>query len=166
MRLFLIRHAHASAAPTDAQRPLSERGRQQVAHVATFFRTNGHLRPAQIWHSPLVRAFETASALATTLDLDIPLVETDGLRPEDKPDLMATRLAAYPPVHDLALVGHEPQLGALASLLVCNKASPSLFHFKKASVLCLRRSDKTHGSTDRPRWRVDFHVPPGLTQEI
>ncbi len=166
MRLFLIRHAHALDAEVDALRPLSERGRQQAAHVASFFRTNGHLRPAQLWHSPLVRAYETAAALATGLEIDAPLVETDGLRPEDDPESMALRLAVYPPVHDLAIVGHEPNLGSLASLLVSNRPAPALFHFKKAAVLCLRRSDKTHGSTDRPRWRVDWHIPPGLVQEI
>ncbi len=166
MRLFLIRHAHALAADDDAQRPLSERGRQQTAHVASFFRTNGHLRAAQIWHSPLLRAYETAAGLATGLDLDAPLVETDGLSPFDDPKFMADRLAAYPPVHDLAIVGHEPHLGTLASLLVSNRASPTLFHFKKATVLCLRRSDKTHGASDRPRWRVDWHIPPGLIHEI
>ena len=165
MRLYLIRHAHASPAENDAQRELSERGRQTTAHVATFFRQNGGLRPAQVWHSPLQRAFETATALATGLELDIPLVETDGLRPEDAPSLMTQRLAAYPPVHDIALVRHEPNLGALASMLVCDRAAPVLFHFKKSAVLCLRRSEKNHGSSNRPRWRVDWHFAPGLLPE-
>ncbi|WP_221031652.1 SixA phosphatase family protein [Actomonas aquatica] len=165
MRLFLIRHAHAEAAATDALRALSERGRQQTAHVASFFRHNAHLRPGQVWHSPLRRAYETANALVTGLEIDAPLVETDGLLPGDAPTLMATRLAAYPPVHDIALVGHEPHLGCLASLLVSNRASPSLFHFKKAAVLCLRRSDKTHSATTLPRWRVDWHLPPLLIPE-
>lgn len=165
MRLYLIRHAHASPGTPDALRELSERGRQTTAHLAAFFRTNGGLRPAQVWHSPLRRAFETANALVTGLELDIPLVETDGLRPDDAPAVMAQRLAAYPPVHDIALVGHEPHLSAFASLLVSDRAAPVLFHFKKSAVLCLRRSDKMHGSSMRPRWRVDWHFAPGLLPE-
>ena len=165
MRLFLIRHAHALPAEQDDLRELSERGRQTTAHVATFFRQNGGLRPAQVWHSPLRRAFETASALVTGLELDIPLVETDGLRPEDAPATMTQRLAVYPPVQDIALVGHEPHLGALASMLVSDRATPVLFNFKKNAVLCLRRSEKTHGSSTRPRWKVDWHFAPWLLTE-
>ncbi|MCC5025080.1 MAG: histidine phosphatase family protein [Candidatus Synoicihabitans palmerolidicus] len=96
MRLCLIRHAHALRGENDTRRPLSERGRQTCAHVASFFRHNGRLRPGQLWHSPLTRATETAIGLATGLEADIPLVETDGITPLDNPMIMAQRLAMYP----------------------------------------------------------------------
>lgn len=162
MRLHLIRHAHAVDDANDDLRALSERGRQTTAHLASFFRANGLLRPGQIWHSPLLRARETATALATGLELDVLLVETDDLRPEDDPAAMAQRLAAYPPVHDLALVGHEPHLSALATLLVRGKTSPVIFHLRKSGIISLRRTDRTHGGTDLPRWRVAWHFGPEL----
>lgn len=166
MRLFLIRHAHALAeAPTDAERPLSERGRQTSAHAASFFRQNGLVRPAQVWHSPLLRAYETATALATSLEIDVPLVETDGLLPLDEPALMAQRLALYPPVHDLALVGHQPNLSRLATLLIRGKPHPDAFHLKKSAVLALRRSDQMHPKTGLPRWRVAWHFSPEMLLE-
>ncbi|MCF3651378.1 SixA phosphatase family protein [Synoicihabitans lomoniglobus] len=162
MRLYLIRHAHAPAGDNDAARPLSERGRQTTAHVASFFRHNGNLRPGQFWHSPLVRAYETAVALEAGLELDVPLVETDGLLPGDDPLIMARRLAEYPTVHDIALVGHEPHLSGLATLLVRGKANPVGFHVKKSAIICLRLSDKVHGRSKLPRWRVAWHFCPEL----
>lgn len=166
VRLFLIRHAHAVAeAASDAVRPLSERGRQTTAHASSFFRQNGVLRPGQIWHSPLVRAYETASALATGLEIDVPLVETDGLLPGDDPALMAARLAEYPPVHDLALIGHQPHLSHLATLLIRGKPQPNAFHFKKSAVLALRRADQLHPKTGLPRWRVAWHFSPEMLLE-
>ena len=166
MRLFLIRHAHAEReAVDDASRPLSERGRQTSAHVASFFRTNGQLRPAQVWHSPLRRAFETANALVAGLEIDVPLVETDDLLPWDDPLRITERLATYPPVHDLALVGHEPHLSALTTLLVRDKPSPVAFHFKKSAIIALRRADKLHGNSGFPRWKVAWHFSPELLPE-
>ncbi len=165
MRLYLIRHAHALKGNDDARRPLSETGRQTTAHLASFFRHNGHLRPGQVWHSPLLRAYETAVALTRGLELDAPLVETDGLLPFDDARVMAERLASYPAVHDLALVGHQPHLAELATLLVRGKAQPAAFHFKKSAILCLRATDKTHGSGSLPRWRVTWHFSPELLGE-
>lgn len=160
MRLFLIRHAHALDHANDAKRPLSERGQHTTRQVADFFKGNGRLRPAQIWHSPLRRAFETAADLVTHLDPEIALVETDGLLPFDDPTLMAERFRLYPTTHDVAMVGHQPHLSALASLLVTGRAEPALFHFKKNAVLCLRRSDDTFSGSGLARWRVGWHFSP------
>lgn len=160
MRLFLIRHAHALDHANDAKRPLSERGQITTRQVAAFFKTNGHLRPAQMWHSPLQRAFETAADLVTHLDPEIPLVETDGLLPFDDPAIMAERFRLYPTTHDVALVGHQPHLSGLASLLVTGRDTPALFHFKKNAVLALRRSAETFAETGLARWRVGWHYSP------
>ncbi len=160
MRLFLIRHAHALDHADDAQRPLSERGRKITHQAAGFFKANGCLRPAQVWHSPLQRAFATAAGLITELDPEIALVETDGLLPLDDPAIMAERLRLYPTTHDVALVGHQPHLSALASLLVAGHASPPLFHFKKNAVLALRRSDANFVDTGLARWRVAWQFSP------
>ena len=160
MRLFLIRHAHALDHANDAERPLSERGQNITRQTAEFFKANGRLRPAQVWHSPLQRAFETAADLVTRLDPDIPLVETDGLLPFDDPQIMAERFRLYPTSHDVAVVGHQPHLSALASLLVAGKSDPALFHFKKNAVLALRRSDENFVDTGLARWRVGWQFSP------
>jgi phosphohistidine phosphatase len=160
MRLFLIRHAHALDHADDAQRPVSERGQQITRRVAEFFKANGRLQPAQVWHSPLQRAFETAADLVSQLDPEMALVETEGLLPSDDPAIMAERFRLYPTTHDVALVGHQPHLGALASLLVTGQAKPPLIHFKKNAVLALRRSDETFEATGLARWRIGWHYSP------
>lgn len=162
MNLFLIRHAHAVTADENAERPLSERGRADLQRVAAFFRTNGLLRPAQLWHSPLMRARETAELLDEGLMLEGVRVETIGLMPEDAPEEMARRLAEYPTTHDLALVGHEPHLSALATLLVRDKSKPVIFHLRKGAVIALERDDAVHKNSGLPRWQVSWHFSPEL----
>jgi phosphohistidine phosphatase len=119
-----------------------------------------------VWHSPLTRAYETAITFARALDPELALVETDGLCPADDPRSIQTRLATYPTTHDLAIVGHEPHLSALATLLVRGQASPSAFHFKKNTIIMLRMTDKTHRDTGQTRWRVAWHFAPELLPSV
>jgi phosphohistidine phosphatase len=162
MQLFLVRHAHAVAMDDDAARPLSEAGRVATTRLGAFLRGTGVFRPAQVWHSPLVRARETADGLVAALDPELMVVETDDLLPEDDPVWLARRLEIYPTTHDLALVGHEPHLAALATLLVRGKVSPVMFNLKKGAVIALERTERVHKASGRPRWRVRWMVGPEL----
>jgi len=166
MRLFLIRHAHALDHAVDAERPLSERGQRITLQVAEFFKANGRLRPAQMWHSPIQRAFETAADLVSHLDPTIALVETDGLLPFDDPAIIAERFRLYPTSHDLALVGHQPHLAKLASLLTTGWGDRELMHIKKNAIIALRRSDETFAETGLARWRVAWHYTPEFLPEF
>jgi phosphohistidine phosphatase len=153
MRLYLVRHAHAVPEEEDARRPLSARGRKTVRQIAGFFRTSGALQPGHVWHSPLWRARETAEILARGLGLPRKaLVETPGLLPGDDPAEIVRRLA--PDGEDLALVGHEPHLGALATRLVVGKGKPPAFEFKKGAVLCLENTGAG--------WQIRWHFSPEL----
>lgn len=162
MQLYLIRHAHAVTLEPDAARPLSDKGRLATTRLGAFLRTTGQFQPAQLWHSPLVRARETALGLVAALDAEISLVETDDLAPTDDPGLLAARLAAYPTSHDLGLVGHEPHLSALATLLVRGKPNPAVFALRKGAVIALERTEKIHRKSGQPRWRVRWHLSPEL----
>jgi phosphohistidine phosphatase len=160
--LYLVRHAHAVTAAENPARPLSETGRLATARLGAFLRTTGNFAPAQLWHSPLDRARETATGLVTALAADIMQVETDDLLPEDNPLLTATRLAAYPVSHDLGLVGHEPHLSTLATLLVRGRPGPNAFVLRKGAALALERTTKVHRKSGLPRWRVRWHLSPEL----
>lgn len=167
MLLHLVRHAHAVSETEDAQRPLSERGRGEVARLARFFAGKGIFVPTQVWHSPLRRSRETAEDLVRRLALDVALVETPGLLPEDAAQAFAERLQIYPRNRgDLAVVGHEPHLGALASLLVRGKASAGLFAFKKGAVLTLEATNGTHKKTGLGRWRTRWLITPDLLGDV
>jgi phosphohistidine phosphatase len=162
VQLFLIRHAHAVADGEDSRRPLSGRGREECARLVAFFQRNGALCPAQLWHSPLARSLETARLLADGLKLDHALVETPGLLPEDNPSEIADRIGKSDTIESLALVGHEPHLSALATLLVRGKDHPVAFDLKKGAVLAFASTGGVHKKTGRPRWRALWHIEPAL----
>ena len=167
MLLHLVRHAHAVTEAENPSRPLSARGRGEAARLARFFVGNGCFKPAQLWHSPLLRSRETADELIKRLSLDAVVVETSGLLPDDDPHGVAERLQLHPKDRgDLALVGHEPHLSALASLLVRGKESPPLFTLKKSAALTLELTDEEHKKTGFARWSVRWHVSPELLPPV
>jgi phosphohistidine phosphatase len=150
--LYLVRHADAIDAEHDALRPLSARGEQQVRALAEFLRGPEVFQPSHVWHSSLVRARQTAELLVRHMRLAAPLNLMPDLEPEADPRAVARRIKAT--VHSVAVVGHEPHLGALASLLVTGKAEPVVFLMKKCAVLALDGAGE--------HWRVRWHVSPEL----
>jgi phosphohistidine phosphatase len=152
VRVYLIRHAHAVAGAEDSARPLSRRGIGQTRDLARFLKPAGRFEPEEIWHSPLVRSRQTAKLLREHLHLTAPLALVANLEPEDDPQRAARRLTAA--ARTIAVVGHEPHLSALASLLVAGQASPPVFVMKKAAILALEGA----GS----HWRVRWHWSPKL----
>ncbi len=162
MLLYLVRHAHALNEAENPERPLSPRGRTQMLRLAAFIRGNPAFQPAQLWHSPLLRSSETAALLATQLPHEMIRVETPGLLPEDDPEPMARRVEMHSPDIPLALVGHEPHLSALASLLLTGKPHRSAFQLKKSAIIALENTGETHKKNGRPKWRVRWHLSPEL----
>ena len=153
--IYLVRHAHAGDASSDEIRTLSHRGRTQVKQLAALLRPAGAFQPDQVWHSPLVRARETAELLIGELRLDPAWHELRELEPEADPALVARRLAK---AHGaIAVFGHEPHLGSLASLLVTGESSPVAFVFAKATTLAL-----VPGGA---RWSVRWQLSPDLFPE-
>jgi phosphohistidine phosphatase len=74
------------------------------------------------------------------------------LEPEANPRAAARRIKAA--TGALAIVGHEPHLSALATLLVAGKMEPPAFVMKKCSALAL---EGVGGF-----WSVRWHVSPDL----
>ncbi len=134
MRLLLIRHARAAASHhlPDAERPLTEEGRREFAEVARSIVLRGGT-PSAIYHSPARRTTETAEILATVAELP---AHAQGI---------ATWLALgtgcqeiLPRLADLsadvtALVGHEPIMSSLTSLLLDGGRS----NFSPGTSACL-----------------------------
>jgi phosphohistidine phosphatase len=147
--IFLMRHADAVSDEVNPARPLSQRGREQVARVCAALRGNPGFKPAEILHSSLERSRETAELLARGLKLAAPLVRTDGIEPDDDPGRIAAVLESSGA--DVAVVGHEPHLGVLASLLVHGPRRAGVYYpFPKAGVLALSREGR--------RWRSEWLI--------
>jgi phosphohistidine phosphatase len=151
--LYLIRHAHALDAADDPERPLSKRGRKQVKALAELLRPRGGFDPAEIWHSPLVRARETAELLAEELALKPKWTVVRDLEPEADPAAVARLVTRASEA--VALVGHEPHLSGLASLLVTGSVDPVVFVFKKTTMLALEPAGGE-------RWAVRWQLSPDL----
>lgn len=152
MNVYLIRHAHAVDTEKDPERPLSTRGTEQVLSLAAFLRGSGLFQPTEFWHSPLLRSRQTVELLSQRLRLNVPHTLMPDLEPEDDPRATARRIKAT--THSLAIVGHEPHLSMLATLLVLGKADFPVFVMKKCSALALE-GEGAH-------WSVRWHISPDL----
>ena len=152
MDLFIIRHAHAVNAAEDPDRPLSSRGRNQIRRLARFLKKT-HARPlAEVWHSPLARSRETAELLVKRLHSNAKLAQIDGIEGDDEPAILAQRLKTRRT--DVAVVGHEPHLSALLSLLISGEPESAKFVLEKSAVVALERA--------RGAWAVRWQISPEI----
>jgi phosphohistidine phosphatase len=139
--IYLMRHADAVANDVDAIRELSPKGRQQVAKVCEALSKVPTFKPVELWHSPLLRSEETARLLAAGLGLSVPILLKPGLEPDDDPGAIAATLQDEQ--RDIVIVGHEPHLGVLSSMMVHGpKPGTIFFPFPKAGVLALASKEK------------------------
>ena len=132
--LYLVRHAIADARgpewPNDAKRPLTEHGIARFEEAVKGLRAL-EVEIDEIFTSPLVRAKQTAELLSTGLKHKPHVKVLKALEPGHGPGAVIKHLAEDARKPRLALVGHEPDLGDLAShLLGTKKPIP----FKKGGV--------------------------------
>jgi phosphohistidine phosphatase len=136
MKLYLVRHAEAierSGTTPDASRYLTTKGRLAFRKVARRVRRAG-IAPDVIFTSPLLRAVQTAEILAERLKHEGPVVVAKELSPGfDLPALRSLLAEAGNP-REAAFVGHEPDLGTLAAILL---DVPGGFPLRKGAVLAL-----------------------------
>ena len=141
-RLYLIRHAIAAERgdewPDDTKRPLTERGAKRMAQIMAGFADLAE--PVDlVLTSPLTRALETAQIVAAGLDPRPSVRSLPALAPGHGPSSTATAIAAATrDAQHVALVGHEPGLGALAAWLI---GARSPVPFKKGGIC---RIDAAH----------------------
>lgn len=132
--LYLIRHAIAADRgdryPDDAKRPLTREGILRWKRQVRGLQALG-VEIDLVLTSPLDRAMQTAEILAAGL-FDRPAVETlDTLSPGASTSATLQSLHAQNKARRVALVGHEPEIGALAARLMGAKGTVP---FKKGAV--------------------------------
>ncbi len=115
MQLLVMRHGEAEIrAPSDAQRNLTEAGRQQAISAGKWLSEHGH-RFQQLWVSPYRRARQTAECLELSLG-PLPHLVVDNLTPDSSPAELIEQLAEVE-VPYLALVSHNPFVTDLLTIL-------------------------------------------------
>lgn len=144
MLVYLVRHGIAAPADApgvidDASRPLTPQGGRRM-HRAAAGLAHLRIRPAEIWTSPLLRARQTADLLGEALDLSTRIVTMPCLEPGSRPEAVLQQLITRPDLPGVALVGHEPLLGELATFLLTGLAAGSI-RFKKGGAACIEVED-------------------------
>ena len=145
---YLVRHGEALSAHIDAQRPLSARGREQVTELAQLAVCR-QVQVAEIRHSGILRARQTAEILAQRLTPSPGVRQSNGLLPDDDPEIGKAELDAVD--QSIMLVGHLPYMNRLAALLV-ERAAPSTIEFTPATMLCCSKVGAL--------WQIEWRMAP------
>jgi len=122
MELFLLRHGIAEELPKsggpDRERRLTDKGRRRVQEIARAMRRL-KLEFDLVLTSPFPRALETAEIVTQVLGLKRRLRTSEALAiPPSSARLIEQINTARPAPRSVLLVGHEPHLSNLASLLL------------------------------------------------
>jgi phosphohistidine phosphatase len=137
MHVYLVRHGKASkdtSIPTDAERPLTKRGRADVDAIARFL-GGANVEVHQIRHSGLLRARETADIFGHYLNPPGGVIPVSGLHYADPVDEWARdlRLETQP----VMLVGHNPFMERLVAAMLMSHQGSTPVWFGTSSTACL-----------------------------
>jgi phosphohistidine phosphatase len=152
MRIYLARHGDALSTQQDPERPLSDEGRKQIAHVAAMLEQMG-ATVDRVVHSGKPRALQTAEILARSVMHEPKLESAGDLNPMDPVEPWVERAATLDT--DTMLVGHLPFIARLASRLVTGTEDTAVVSFPAGTVVCLEHSKESG-------WYVIAMIPPAL----
>lgn len=123
MEIFLLRHGLAVERGTpgfedDVTRPLTPKGKKQLKKVCRAM-ADMELKFDLLLTSPMLRARETAEIVAAGLEAEERLKLCDALAADQEPVALIRALPRLKPMPEsILLVGHEPFLSRLISLLL------------------------------------------------
>ena len=112
MRLFLVRHAHSAPGDPDELRPLSERGRKEARALGKRL---APAKPELVLASPLLRARETAAAVAKAAGAELRV--DDRLAPGASAEDVLAAVTGTAATATVVAVGHQPDCSEIALAL-------------------------------------------------
>ena len=159
MRLYILRHATAEEAASsgdDGARKLTERSKEKMRGAAAGLRAMG-LKFNVILTSPLARAAETAEIVSAAYENNPPPQVLPALATGVAATDAVAALRAFSKHEDVMIVGHEPQLSAVASILLTGASD--VVHVKLKTGGCIaidlparfERSDAMHDTLEEIR---------------
>lgn len=131
MNLYILRHGlaaerDAAGSGKDSDRPLTSKGERKMWEIAEALEAL-KLSFDLILSSPYTRARQTAQIVAEAFNARRELEFSDTLTPNGSAKKLIELIAAIrPPPEDVLLVGHEPYLSELVSLLVTGDTGASV----------------------------------------
>jgi len=139
MKLYILRHAEAEEKhdpAADPVRRLTSRGKSRMRDAAAGMRRFG-LSFDTLLTSPFARAVQTATIVAEAYDGKLKPRELSALAGGVDPRDALKALTTFADSPRLMIVGHEPQLGKLASLLVAGSPDALQVDLKKAGCIAI-----------------------------
>ena len=152
IQIYLVQHGESVAKEIDPDRPLSERGRIDVARIAEFLKNAG-VTVDKILHSGKARARQTAEIFAVTLSKSRVLVAISGIDPNDPVDQLIEQINMW--TENTLVAGHLPFMAKLVAKLLLGNAAPVVTVYQPGSVVCLAKDEDGH-------WRIQWMLRPEL----
>jgi phosphohistidine phosphatase len=159
MDLYILRHGLAADKddpryPNDEDRPLTQEGQKKTLGVARRMKHIG-MSFDLILSSPLARARQTAEITASVLGCKNRLKFSQNLAPEGNKRVLLKGLK--PTLKRVLLVGHEPYLSELVSVLLSGKPGLAI-DLKKGGLCKLEVEEVRYGRCGI----LHFLAPPRL----
>jgi phosphohistidine phosphatase len=165
MTLYFLRHAiavdRAEWKGADSQRPLTKDGVRKMRKAAKGLK---HLGIAfdRILTSPYRRAYDTAQIVADAFKARKKLKVIKALASDGNPEKLVRHLALdYLSEANLLLVGHEPYLSRLVSVLI-GSSRPLSLEWKKGGLCRLDADSLQYG----PCAKLEWWIPPKLLKHV
>jgi phosphohistidine phosphatase len=163
--LLLLRHAIAeepSSDQPDQERRLTGEGKRKLREVVAGMRAL-ELPVDVILTSPLRRTHETAAIVAAAYGLgDDRVIDTAALAPGGTAAELFSALAAHARCESVLLVGHQPDLGELASTLLVGTPGLVPLPFRKAGLAAIA----VGSLPPRNAGTLEFFLTPGQLRRI
>jgi len=152
MEIYILRHGIAVNRGTpgykkDSDRPLTPEGEEKLHQIAKAMLAM-ELKFDLILSSPYLRSKQTAQLVAAELDEEITL--TDLLTPDGNPLELIRELNDEKP-QSVLLVGHEPDLSGLISVLVTGESNATI-ELKKGGLCKLSADRVAYGQCATLNW--------------
>jgi phosphohistidine phosphatase len=161
--LYILRHGiavpHGLPGISEEERPLTPKGERRMRQVGRGLAALG-LELDKIVTSPLPRARRTAQLVAQELGL-VDSLETStmlsaGAEPLGLRDWLRKRAEER-----LMIVGHNPDLSDLVSLLILGEIGKFPFELKKGGIVALTTAPHLG-----PLFQLDWTAPAGLVRRL
>jgi phosphohistidine phosphatase len=156
MELYVLRHAIAADhEPTarDSERALTDEGRERMRRSTRCWDDLG-VAVDVILTSPYTRARQTAEIASHALGIPGAVEDCPALAAGASPDRVVRALTERcDEDRRVMIVGHEPDLGRLVSMLVCGDDGAA-FHVKKAGLTKLAVSGLRAGRCAVLEWHL------------
>lgn len=154
MRIYLVRHGESSSGLSDDERPLSNKGTEDIRRLAAFIAPL-KLQVSTIFQSPKRRAQQTAAILSSKFSVTKGIETRAELQPLSPiKDILNELLAQN---EDVLIAGHMPYLGQLAAKLTTGDENKDIVAFNAGTMLCLEKMS-------RDRFIICWMLSPELFQ--